>query len=216
MRWRAARTSARSGTGQAVMPRVYHGARLQAMTATAAFPRRPLAAALLGLDRTQEWHPRENPFKGGCCGHRIAVWFLALHCANLSIMGVSHDPAQAAKPCVFVGSSSESLKYAEATKRILEETGTLSVIYWKDLPVTAGSRVIIDMLTEAAEQQFDFAVFILSQDDVLTFRGESTSAPRDNVVFEVGLFIGALGRGKVFLIAPDKGKLKEPSDLGGR
>ena len=50
---------------------------------------------------------------------------------------------------------------------------------------------------------------------MLTFRGETSDAPRDNVIFEMGLFMGALGREKVFLIAPDKGKLKEPSDLGG-
>lgn len=130
-------------------------------------------------------------------------------------MGVSSGPAQPSKPRVFVGSSSEFEKYAVATKKILEGNDTLSVTYWKDLN-WAGSQTIFDVLTgAAAEKQFDFAVFVLSPDDVLTMRGEQASVPRANVIFEIGLFIGGLGRERVFLIAPGNQDLQLPSDMGG-
>jgi len=130
-------------------------------------------------------------------------------------MGVRYGPAQPAKPSVFVGSSSESAEYAGATKKILEENGTLSAIFWKDLPWATGTKTIIEILTKAAVKQFHFAVFILAEDDVLTLRGTSSHVPRDNVIFEVGLFIGALGRECVFLMTPGDGDLKLPSDMGG-
>ena len=130
-------------------------------------------------------------------------------------MGASYDPAQTTKPRVFVGSSSEYGKYAVAMKKILEEGRTLSVTYWKDLFGVAGALTAIEVLSKAAEEEFDFAVFVLSPDDVLTLRGEGSNVPRDNVVFEMGLFIGSLGRNCVFLITPDKRDSKLPGDLGG-
>jgi predicted nucleotide-binding protein len=139
----------------------------------------------------------------------------ALHGASLSTSGISYAPAQSAMPRVFVGSSSECGGHAVATKKILEENRTLSVTYWKDLFGTAGALTAIEVLTRAADEQFDFAVFILSPDDVLTLRGESTNVPRDNVIFEMGLFIGALGRKYVFLITPDTRDAKLPGDMGG-
>jgi hypothetical protein len=130
-------------------------------------------------------------------------------------MGVTNGPGQPSKPRVFVGSSAEFEDHAVATKKILEEDDTLSVTYWKDLP-SAGSQTVFEILTKAAaEELFDFAVFVLSPDDVLTMRGERASVPRANVIFEIGLFIGALGRDRVFLMAPGKQELKLPSDMGG-
>jgi CAP12/Pycsar effector protein, TIR domain len=127
----------------------------------------------------------------------------------------SGDPAKAVKPRVFVGSSSEFGEHAEAAKRILEEGRTLSVTYWKDEFGAAGPQTAIEVLTKAAEEKYDFAVFILSPDDIRTLRGETSPVPRDNVIFEMGLFIGALGRECVFLITPDKRDSKLPGDLGG-
>ena len=162
--------------------------------------------------------PSETILRRYCARKRhfgqLTLWPLALHCANLSIMGVSFGPAQTAKPRVFVGSSSECGNYAVATKKILEENRTLSVTYWKDLFGTSGALTAIEVLIKAADE-FDFAVFILSPDDVLTLRGESTKVPRDNVIFEMGLFIGALGRKCVFLITSDTRDAKLPGDMGG-
>jgi predicted nucleotide-binding protein len=61
----------------------------------------------------------------------------------------------------------------------------------------------------------DFAVLILTPDDMLTSRGKNASAPRDNVLFELGLFMGRLGRSRTFAVYDRTANLKLPSDLAG-
>lgn len=46
-------------------------------------------------------------------------------------------------------------------------------------------------------------------------RDEEWSTPSDNVVFELGLFMGSLGRQRAILMEPKGVKLKLPSDLAG-
>lgn len=63
---------------------------------------------------------------------------------------------------------------------------------------------------------FDFAVFVFTPDDVLELRGERKAAVRDNVIFELGLFLGGLGLGNCFFVTPkDCPDLHLPSDLLG-
>jgi Predicted nucleotide-binding protein containing TIR-like domain len=61
----------------------------------------------------------------------------------------------------------------------------------------------------------DFGIFIFSADDTLMTRGELFLAPRDNVVYELGLFSGAIGRQRCFFAIPDNPKIHLPSDLLG-
>lgn len=61
----------------------------------------------------------------------------------------------------------------------------------------------------------DFAIAIASPDDVVESRGKSTDTARDNVIFELGLFIGRLGRKRSFLLEPRGEEVKLPSDLTG-
>jgi len=61
----------------------------------------------------------------------------------------------------------------------------------------------------------DFAVLIATADDRTDVRGQSHSVARDNVIFEMGLFIGALGRERTFIVAARDGDLQLPSDLAG-
>ena len=46
-------------------------------------------------------------------------------------------------------------------------------------------------------------------------RGETKATPRDNVLFELGLFIGRLGRLRSILLEPAAANVKLPSDLSG-
>jgi predicted nucleotide-binding protein len=62
---------------------------------------------------------------------------------------------------------------------------------------------------------FDFAIIVMTADDVLTKRGNTTLAPRDNLIFELGLFTGSLGRGKTFLVKCRDEIIELPSDLQG-
>ncbi len=61
----------------------------------------------------------------------------------------------------------------------------------------------------------DFAALILAPDDVVTSRENTVAAPRDNVVFELGMFIGALGHARTFLIQPLDAEVKIPTDPMG-
>ena len=61
----------------------------------------------------------------------------------------------------------------------------------------------------------DFAALVLSPDDTVISRDATATAPRDNVVFELGLFMGALGHARTFLVRPVQDDLKIPTDLSG-
>jgi hypothetical protein len=64
-------------------------------------------------------------------------------------------------------------------------------------------------------QESDFGVFVLAADDLTTSKDETKPSPRDNVLFEAGLFMGVLGRSRVFIAHDDRPDLKIPSDLAG-
>jgi hypothetical protein len=78
----------------------------------------------------------------------------------------------------------------------------------------AQSQTVIEALMGALDQ-YDFGIFILSKDDVLTIRGEESAAPRDNVILELGLFTGRLGRERTFIVGPKDLELRRPTDLLG-
>jgi preprotein translocase subunit SecD len=61
----------------------------------------------------------------------------------------------------------------------------------------------------------DFAVLIVTGDDIIESRGQTHATPRDNVIFELGLFMGALGRQRTFIVADQESKPRMPSDLAG-
>lgn len=52
--------------------------------------------------------------------------------------------------------------------------------------------------------QFDFAILILTPDDTAVSGGRSKNVARDNVIFELGPFMGALGRDRTFVVSDPK------------
>ncbi len=62
---------------------------------------------------------------------------------------------------------------------------------------------------------FAFAVLVASPDDELVKRGATFSAMRDNILLEIGLFTGALGRRRTFIVCPNHPRIELPSDLLG-
>jgi hypothetical protein len=114
------------------------------------------------------------------------------------------------KPSIFVGSSSERIFLANAVQELLAPYATVSV--WNHT-FKLGSGTL-----ESLEQQLalmDFAVLILAAEDITISRGDEMLAPRDNVLFELGLFLGRLGRERAFYLYDDAIKVKLPTDLAG-
>lgn len=66
-----------------------------------------------------------------------------------------------------------------------------------------------------ALDKFDFAILFLTPDDMVTSRDETKQSPRDNVLFELGLFVGGLGRNRTYMVYDRTKSIKIPSDLAG-
>jgi predicted nucleotide-binding protein len=62
-------------------------------------------------------------------------------------------------------------------------------------------------------EEFDFAVLALTPDDMIQSRGKSQESPRDNVLIELGLFIGVVGRKRTFIVYNRAADIKLPSDM---
>ncbi|MGB9235804.1 MAG: TIR domain-containing protein [Terriglobales bacterium] len=116
------------------------------------------------------------------------------------------------KPILFIGSSKEHLAVAKAFAAGLPKTSA-SVTLWSDGVFGASRFPIEDLETQIGIA--DFAVLVIGPDDRVISRGRASDAPRDNVVFELGLFMGALSRSRTFLLAPRGRKIKIPTDLLG-
>ncbi|MDP2859196.1 MAG: nucleotide-binding protein [Bacillota bacterium] len=116
------------------------------------------------------------------------------------------------KPLVFVGSSAEALSVASELHRQLQRRRLVSCL-WTD-GVFRASKTAIESLVELAGSA-DFACLVLSPDDITTSRGRTQYSARDNVTFELGLFIGALGRERVFILKPKNLDVRIPTDLLG-
>jgi Predicted nucleotide-binding protein containing TIR-like domain len=116
------------------------------------------------------------------------------------------------KPSMFVGSSRESLQIAYTIQENLEHA--VEVTVWPQ-GIFRLSDSTLDSLIETLDR-FDFGVFVLSADDIALIREEKHSVTRDNVVFELGLFIGRLGKKRNFLVMPrGSNDFRLPTDLLG-
>lgn len=114
------------------------------------------------------------------------------------------------KPRVFISSSAESRAVAEAAQAILEPDVECTV--WHQGLVELSATFLESVTAKLAD--FDAAVLVFTPDDQTTSRGAMMPVVRDNVIFEAGLFVGALGRDRVYILKAD-GDLHLPTDLVG-
>lgn len=115
------------------------------------------------------------------------------------------------KPIVFIGSSVEMLPVGRAVQTELQYD--VQVIIWNQGVFRPG-KFTLEALEEQVPQS-DFALLIIGTEDVVISRGKKMAAPRDNVILEAGIFIGALGRSRSFILY-DRTKLtKLPTDFLG-
>ena len=117
------------------------------------------------------------------------------------------------RPTVFVGSSTPALSVAKELDHGLSTIA--DVVLW-NTAFDAGTWLLGGILNRA--QQSDFGVFVIHGDDTATVKGTNYTAVRDNVLFEAGVFMGALGPERTILLWPDghgSETLRLPTDLEG-
>lgn len=115
------------------------------------------------------------------------------------------------KPRVFIGSSVEGLSVAYSIQQNL--TFDADVTVW-DQGVFELSKTTIESLIEILNKS-DYGIFVFNKDDIAKIREKTKNIVRDNVLFEFGLFIGKLGRERVFFVIPSRTNLHLPTDLLG-
>lgn len=113
---------------------------------------------------------------------------------------------------VFIISSVEGLPIARAIQTAFEHDPFTCTV-WTDGVFRIANYTMESL--EAAVDDTDFAIAVAHADDVSTYRGHNWPAPRDNVILELGLFMGRLGRARSILMEPREEKVRLPSDLAG-
>ena len=119
------------------------------------------------------------------------------------------------KPRIFLGSSGAQKKLLQALTRGLEDIAQVDPWTTSFNPGTSTLSRLVELTREV-----DFAAFVFARDD-WTAAGQATAppadsgqaSPRDNVVFEAGLFGGVLGMRRTFILHANGAKL--PTDLLG-
>lgn len=112
---------------------------------------------------------------------------------------------------LFIGSSVEGLDVAYALQELLSFDCEPTV--WTQDVFKPSRTALSDLFVRSRAS--DLAAFVFTADDILQLRGEAVAAPRDNVVFELGLFVGALSPDRCFIVQPFGSELHLPTDLIG-
>ena len=118
---------------------------------------------------------------------------------------------------VFIGSSRESIQYAEEIQRNIENSRIpdIEAVCWPTV-FQLGIFTLESLLRTLKNSTF--GIFVLAPDDYIEIRNQAYRVPRDNVILEMGMFIAGVGRENTFFMYPrDTGdyELKLPSDLDG-
>jgi hypothetical protein len=118
------------------------------------------------------------------------------------------------KKRIFIGSSSEELELAESAKKILEPEFDVTIwndTVWDTAVFKINNNFLHDLLK--ATLQFDFGVLLGTTDDKVVVRDKEVLQSRDNVLFELGLFMGRLGLSKCAFVVEKE--LNVLSDIKG-
>src|SRR5262249_39617877 len=115
------------------------------------------------------------------------------------------------KPTIFIGSSTEGLPIAKAIRSNLSYETYPGV--WHQMVFTTSSYPLDSLLVAVMEN--DFAILVLTPDDLTTIRGDTSPVPRTNVLFEAALFMGKHGRDRCFLVQSRQSPVLLPTDLQG-
>ncbi|MBA6339773.1 nucleotide-binding protein [Colwellia sp. MB02u-10] len=114
---------------------------------------------------------------------------------------------------LFIGSSVEGLVFADSVKAILEHSSIRAEVWTQGTFMANGYP--LEQL-EAALDKHQYGLFVMTPDDIILRRDEQLPVARDNLLLELGMFIGRYGRNNCFILIPrGEGAPKMPSDLTG-
>lgn len=174
-------------------------------------PTQPRAASIVALETVVALKVPGGAFNGISTAHPEIWKPLAQEQARRLFERNKLIAAPNSAPRLFIISSAEALETAWAIQKGLDRD-VLSTV-WTNGVFFAGGYSLEAL--EKAVAESDFAVAIAQPDDVVTSRGASSPTLRDNVLFELGLFMGKLTRYRAILVHPRVKDLKLPSDLFG-
>jgi CRP/FNR family transcriptional regulator, cyclic AMP receptor protein len=115
-------------------------------------------------------------------------------------------------PHIFIGCAAEDLGTAKELRSCFSHE-KVEIEIWTDKTVFKAGTITLTELQEKAKLA-DFAVMIWTPIDKTISRSRTSDSARDNVIFEFGLFMGAIGHERSLLVRPRQ-KIKIPSDLEG-
>ncbi len=114
---------------------------------------------------------------------------------------------------VFIGATKENAGALDMLVLLLGRMG-IKTLRWTTAVEKGG--VVSTELLATDKKKIDFAVLIMTPDDNLELRKEHYIAPRDNLVFEAGLYTSALGHDRVILLVPETvDPVRLPTDFAG-
>ncbi len=122
------------------------------------------------------------------------------------------DKEESGKRKIFIGSSTEGIDIARKIKAALKYDAHVDT--WADGLFDRPGQAYIEVL-ENMLSVYEFGIFVFTPDDKIFSRGKISQMPRDNVIFEYGMFLGKHTRKKAFFIVPRGVDIKIMTDVLG-
>jgi hypothetical protein len=115
---------------------------------------------------------------------------------------------------LFLGSSKESVRLVRWASKFLKEELAVDPVPWESATAFPSGVGTLKALTDLVGQ-VDAAIIFVTSDDMAEVRGTTLPVPRDNIIFEAGLFLGGLGSQRTHLVVQRGVNLRLPSDWTG-
>ena len=115
------------------------------------------------------------------------------------------------KPRLFIGSSAEGINVAFALQENLKYYAEITV--WNQGVFNLSESTLESLIGQL--DTCDFGTFVFTPDDQIKMKNKKDLTVRDNVLFELGLFIGRLGKTRCYILMPDNTEFHFPTDLIG-
>jgi CRP/FNR family transcriptional regulator, cyclic AMP receptor protein len=173
---------------------------------------RPRAATLVASETSVLLKVGGDAFRSIADNHQ-GLWRSLAELVSRRLEERNHLIAQRRqRVTVFIVSSTESIPITDLIVRHFAHDEFLTV-RWQHGVFKASHYPLEDL--EHQLDVADFAIAVVSADDKVRTRGKEWPAVRDNVILELGMFMGRLGRHRAFLMEPRKAGVKLPSDTAG-